>query len=388
MISVVHLITGLSSGGAEAMLTKLVLGMDRSRFRLLVVSLTHAGMYGPQLEAQGIRVVCLGLNRPWKAPLVFWRLVRLLRRERPQVLQTWLYHADLLGLLAGRCVGVPVILWNIRCSWVPREPGKWLNWQLQKLLVRLSGWPHLVLANSQQGMETHRAAGYRPKHWKIIPNGFDLNVFTPQISSREALAQELGIPVQAYWVGLVARYHPMKNHALLLNAAAKLVQHGLNAHFILVGKGVDPSNTRLTQHLAQNNLASRVSLLGERTDVARISSTLDVACNCSSYGEGFPNAIGEAMACGVPCVVTDVGDSAWLVSDTGQVVPPANPAALAQAIEHILSLPLAERQRMGQAARQRIADMFSLPAILRQYETLYAELVADPRHQHPRAFLI
>jgi glycosyltransferase involved in cell wall biosynthesis len=372
-LKVVHLITGLARGGAETMLYRLLTRLDRQRFASVVVSLTDRGALGAAIAALGVPVYALGLRRGAPDPRAVGRLWRLLRRERPAVLQTWLYHADLLGLVAGRLAGVPAIVWNVRCSEIDLRHYSPLTALARRLLALLSGMPAAVVVNSLAGRRVHERLGYRPRRWRVIPNGFDLEQFRPDPAAPARLRQLLGVAPEAPLIGLVARYDPMKDHATFLQAARRLLDMRADARFVLVGAGVDWHNPRLAAPARALGLVPHLHLLGERDDVAALLPGLDLA-TLSSVSEAFPNVVGEAMACGVPCVVTDVGDAAYLVGDTGRVVPPRDPAALAAAWAELLARPAAARRALGRAARERVATLFSLEAVAKQYAALYAEL--------------
>ncbi len=373
-LKVVHLITGLARGGAETMLYRLLTRLDRQRFASVVVSLTDRGALGAAIAALGVPVHALGMRRGVPAPQAVGRLWRLLRRERPAVLQTWLYHADLLGLVAGRLAGVPAVVWNVQCSDMDLRHYPPLTALTRRLLAALSRAPQAVVSCSYRAKEDHERLGYRPRRWRVIPNGFDLEQFRPDPAAPARLRQLLGAPPAAPLIGLVARYDPQKDHATFLQAARRLLDMRADVRFVLVGAGVDWHNPRLAAPARALGLEPHLHLLGERDDVAALLPGLDLATLSSAFGEGFPNAVGEAMACGVPCVVTDVGDAAYLVGDTGRVVPPRDPAALAAAWAALLARPAAERQALGRAARARVATLFSLEAVTKQYAALYAEL--------------
>jgi len=358
------------------MLYKLVSRLDRQIFQNMVISLQDQGVMGGRISDLGIPVYALGMQPGRPNPLPFLRLVSLLRRQRPQILQTWLYHADLVGLLAGRLAGVPAIVWNLRCSEMqPADFSRGLS-LITWMLARLSPWPQAILANSLAGRRDHERLGYRQPRWAIIPNGFDVDLFHPCTHDCADSRRDLGLPGTVPLIGLVARFHPMKDHANFLAAAAHLHKLRPEVNFVLVGQGVDTANIDLLNQINAMGLADCVHLMGERRDIAAITQILDLATSASAYGEGFPNAIGEAMACGVPCVVTAVGDSAYLVGETGEVVPPRDPAALAAAWQKILSLSDAKRQTLGRLARQRIVAHFSLDQVVRQYERFYLELAS------------
>lgn len=369
MITVLHLITGLDTGGAETMLYKLVARSDRARFRHVVVSLTDAGPIGGKIVALGVPVYTLGMRRGRPSPLAAIRWLALLRRVAPDLVQTWLYHADLLGLLGATVVRLPVV-WNIRSSF---HHG--LDSTVTKVCARLSGFPAAVVVNSEAGREIHAQLGYRPKQWQLIPNGFDLAQFAPDASAHEAVRRELDLPAAATLIGLVARFDPLKDHRTFLQAASILHGQDPEPHFLLVGQGVTPQNEALRRTIAAGGLLDQVHLLGERTDVPRLTAALDIA-SCSSYGESFPTVVGEAMACGVPCAVTTVGDTASIVGDTGRVVPTKDPHALAAAWRELLELGPEGRRALGRRARDRVETLFGLDRVVSRYEELYERLAS------------
>jgi glycosyltransferase involved in cell wall biosynthesis len=371
-LKVVHLITGLNIGGAETMLHKLLGGMDRDRFDSVVVSLIIPGPIGERIEALGIPVYTLGMQRGRPTPGHIRQLYRLLKRERPDILQTWMYHADLMGLIAGRLARVPHILWNLRCSDSVLGASRTTIWTF-KMCARLSRWPSVIIANSEAGRRFHASRGYRPRRWVVLPNGFDLDRFKPDDQARCAVRTQLHLASDVPLVGLVGRYDRSKDHATFLRAAMLLSDRYPEVHFLLVGRGVASTNSKLMEVVGTHSVRERLHLLGERADIPSIMAGLDVLVSSSS-SEGFPNVIGEAMCCGVPCVVTDVGDSARLVGDCGIVVPPRDPWAIAGALEELLGAEVPAHCNMGMAARTRMLEHYNLPAIVRGYEELYGSL--------------
>ncbi|WP_156927061.1 glycosyltransferase [Azospirillum halopraeferens] len=383
MITIAHLITGLQTGGAETMLAKLVRAMDGRRFRNVVISMTDGGSIASELAGRGVQLRSLEMKRGVADPRGLARLVRLLRTERPDVLQTWLYHADLMGTIAGRIAGVPRIAWNLRCSDMNRPNYRWMSRNLPLLLARLSGLPDAVIVNSVAGRAVHESYGYRPRRWQLIPNGFDTERFRPRLQERAALRAELGLPRDAILIGLPARLDPMKDHCGFLAAAATLALREPSVHFVLMGAGLEAGNPAVMRMVGACGLADRVTLLGERRDMDRVLPALDVATLSSAFGEGFPNVLGEAMACGVPCVSTDVGDAAMIVGGTGVIVEPRDPVALAMGWRHMLRLGPEGRIALGADARARVLASFSLPVIAASYEAFYGDL-AQPC-DHPAA---
>jgi glycosyltransferase involved in cell wall biosynthesis len=243
-------------------------------------------------------------------------------------------------------------------------------------LALASRYPAAVIYNSQAGQRAHERLGYAPRRWAVIPNGFDTDVFRPCAPARGSLRLELGLPDEVQLVGLLARFHPMKDHATFLQAAKIVTAAKPDVHFVAAGAGVDaaPALNNLVDALT---LRGRVHLLQARRDAPRFLAALDVAVS-SSYGEAFPNVVGEAMACGTPCVVTDVGDSAQIVGDAGVVVPPRDSVAVAAGILRILDADRVARDALGRAARERIISEFSLGRAAARYEKLYRELVGRP----------
>lgn len=385
-ISICHLITTLDTGGAEMMLQKLLLGMNRSRFLNQVVCLSKPGRIGEELIERGIPVHYLDLRNK---PLSVLSLYRLLRFLAPDVLQTWLYHSDFVGLVLGKLTGVKSICWNIRCSYMDFEKYRiFTRWTVRACSI-LSFLPQSIIANSRAGVKHHIALGYKAKRWEIIPNGFDLSRFKPDQNAKSRLLEELCIEHdehdadklsveqgsgQPFLIGFIARHDPMKDHNTFIDAAVSLIDRGRNAHFILAGRDITWQNHAFIKEIP-DYYKNRFHLLGERTDLERIYPALDIAC-CISLGEGFSNVIGEAMASGVPCVVTDVGDSAEIVGDTGRVVPLKNTGALVNAWEELLDRGRETRQKMGKAARKRVRECYEISYITKRYEHLYTRLVS------------
>jgi len=376
-MKILHVITDLDVGGAETMLLRLATGMDPARFPCRVVSLIKPGPVGDRLREAGIGVDSLGMRRGQPSPVALWRLARLLRAFRPDVVQTWLYHADLIGLAALRLAFPfgprPALAWNLRCSYMALDQYPRMTTLTLKVCAALSRLPDAVLTNSSEARRFHQGLGYRARRFEVIPNGFDTARFRPDPEARRAVREELGIPQDAPVVGHVARFDPMKGHDTFIEAASLAESRLGDPHFLLVGRGVDDDNVVLARWLSCSGLdGGRVHLLGERNDVPRLMAAMDAHVS-SSLGESFPNAVGESMACGVPNVVTDVGDSAILAGETGRVVPPEDPAALAAALVDLLAAGPASPDS-GRSPRARIQKNYSLPAIIAKFADFYESL--------------
>lgn len=378
IMKILHVITGLDVGGAETALRRLVTTMDAVRFLPRVVSLIEPGEVGRGLARDGVRVDSLGMRRGVPSPAGLVRLAGMLRSWRPDLIQTWLYHADLLGL-AARGLAFPLgngprLAWNIRCAFMDLAQYRRTTGLTLKTCAALSRLPDAVVTNSGAARDFHLGLGYAPRRFEVIPNGFDADRFRPDAEARRAVRASLGLDDSALVYGLAARLDPMKDHRTFLRGASLVAAAVPEAVFVLVGRGAQADNATLAGWLAEAGLApERVRLLGERTDMERVMASFDVLVS-SSVGESFPNVVGEAMACGVPCVVTDVGDSASLVAATGLVVPPGDAAGLGRAMLDMAVLGAAGRATLGRAARSRVMAGFSLASAAQRYESLYADL--------------
>jgi glycosyltransferase involved in cell wall biosynthesis len=293
------------------------------------------------------------------------------------VLMTWLYHADFLGTVAAALGPRTQLVWNIRCADMDLSKYGYVSRVLPHVLARIARRPAVVVANSEAGRHIHEQYGYAPRRWEILPNGFDMQSFRPDPARGASMRAALGIDPAAPVVGLFARFDPMKDHATFLNAAEILVRARPDLLFLLAGRGTDSAafDTLIGDRA---ELRGRLILLGERRDVPELMAATDIVV-CSSLTEGFPNTIGEAMASGVPCVSTDVGDAAALIGDTGAVVAKADPPALAQKLKEFLDMAPQARAALGAAARQRIEQKFSLQAVAARYAVLFRELALSPR---------
>lgn len=374
-VRAVFIATGLSTGGAEMMLLKLLGRLDRNHYEPYVIALAGKDEIGARIEALGIPVEYLGMRPNIPSPGKFLRLVRRLRELRPGLVHTWMYHADLLGGLAARLAGIRAVGWRINHSNLEPAFNKRTTLWVVATCARMSSWlPRRILSCSEKARTVHVAAGYAAEKMVVVPNGFDLTRFQPDPAARESVRAELGIAGPKALVGLIARYHPQKNVEGFIDAAAAVAQQRMDVHFLLAGSGLDAGNAALQAVIRNGPAADRIHLLGKRDDVPRLMAALDVLAS-SSHGEAFPNVVGEAMACGVPCVVTDAGDAAEIVGDTGQVVPVGDMKGLAHSLLAVLDLSRPERQALGVRARERVRDKYDIERVVRQYEAFYVLLM-------------
>lgn len=379
---IVHVTTTLDTGGAEMMLYRLLAARTDDDLEPVVVSLSDCGPIGEMIRGLRVPVHTLGMRPGWPSPLAFARLVALLRRERPVLVQTWLYHADLFGGLAARVVGGIPVAWGLHVGTLDPTLMRRSTLQVVQLCARLSRWlPAAIVACAEEARRVHVAFGYDPEKMVVIPNGFDTEALRPDPAARVSVRAELGLPLETPLVGLVARFHPQKDHRMFARAAEHLRWrwHRDDVHFVLCGRGATWDNPELAQWLDEANVRDRCHLLGDRRDVARLQASLDLACLSSAGGEAFPLVLGEAMACGVPCVATDVADTRLLVGEAGRIVPPRDPVALAAAMAEVLDLQETERARLGKIARRRIESCYALPRIVERYGALHADIVTRTR---------
>ena len=361
---VFHVITGLDVGGAETMLAALAEAEMAVGVSSVVVSLKSGGALAGRLADAGIPVYELGMKggRPGVGGL--FRLTALIRQYRPSVVLGWMYHANLVSTMALSASGrhrATAHYWGIRCSDMDLGDYGRLFRLVVRASARLSWLPDAVVYNSNAGMAAHERLGFLPRRSLLIENGIDTGRFKPDFDKRNAVRAALGIDAGATVLAVTARVDPMKDYPTLLSA----LEHAPGVTVVLMGEGTD---TRLPE-------TPGVIRLGRRGDVPEILSAADMIVSSSAYGEGFSNAVAEGMACGLPAVATDVGDVRRIIGDTGIVVPPRDPAALAAAIGKMQdSGDLAER---GRAARQRIVENFSLERSVARFRQLYENGLRD-----------
>jgi glycosyltransferase involved in cell wall biosynthesis len=377
-LRVTHLISGLLLGGTETMLCRLLSRIDSDRFDNEVICMGASGPMADPIRAAGVPVTILGMRRGRPSVGGFYRLTKELRRFRPHVLQTWLYHADLAGLVAGQATGIPAIVWNIRASDMDMARYRHLSALTLRACARWSHRATAVVVNSEAGRRHHTGLGYRPKQWVLIPNGVDTSIFRPDSEARTSFRTELGVKADTTLVGLIGRFDAMKDHAGFLHAATIVARARDGVQFVMAGTNVDWDNPVLTEIVRRLDLQKRVHLLGARADVPRVTAALDIAVSSSS-SEGFSNVLVEAMACGVGCVATDVGDSRLIIGSTGEVLPPKDHAALAAAIERRIAVGPNVRAELGRSARARVLEEYDLPIAVGRYEQLYSSLMERER---------
>lgn len=375
---IMHIISNLNIGGAELMLGRVA---TDPYFKVKcvnhhVVSLRDLGDLGVSLKANGVNVHTLNAENPLQLLFAFFRLWRLIRSTKPDVVQTWMVHSDLLGGLAARLAGVRSVIWGVRTTdySVESRSTRWVRW----VCARLSGVvPARIVCAAQASLLNSQAAGYDASKLMVIPNGFDVDTLSASLGSGCAIRERLGLLPEQVVLGCLGRYNPAKDHANFIRAAALLAPHHPQCRFLMVGRGLDSHNTELMDLIHSTGFAERFILLGERNDPAACLDAMDVFV-LSSCTEGFPNVLGEAMAMGLPCVSTDVGDAAVLMGSHQWTVPARDASALSLKLQHLLNLPKSERERLGAAARERVLSSYSMTATAQQFLNLYQSLLVGP----------
>lgn len=355
------------------MLYKLLTTIDRQRFSPTVVSLMDRGTLADRIEALDIPVYTLGMRQGGLPSLsMVFQLIKIFNQVKPDLVQGWMYHSNLAVQLANilSLKFVPVV-WNIRHSLESLSHEQPSTAAVIKASIPLSNFTDRIIYNSQISAVQHAKLGYPAGKKIVIPNGFDPELFRPSIAARHSVRKELGLPDNCLLIGRFARFHEMKDYPNLLRAAAILLKNRPDAHFLLIGRHLNLQNPIVADLIDELGIGDRIHLQEESRDIPYYTAAVDIATTTSSHGEAFPNVIGEAMCCGVPCVVTDVGDSAWIVGETGRVVPPRNPEQLAAAWQELIDLGATGRTALGDAARERAVSCFSLDFVVAEYEKLY-----------------
>lgn len=370
---VCHIVTGLDDGGAEGVLFRLCAN-DHSVTHV-VISLMGDGKYGALLRAIGVEVVTLDMPRGRITWAGIARLWRTLRDARPCVVQTWMYHADVVGGLVARLARSGRVFWGIRNSTLsPLHTARRTRVMVRVAAVLSHAVPDAIVSCSQRAAEVHMAKGYPSKLFTVIPNGVDTVAFAPDEQARRSVRTELGISESTTIIGMVARFDPQKDHQTLLRAVNVVTSRQSDVQLLLVGTGMTTSNDQLAMIIDENGMRNHTILAGQRNDIDAIMNAIDVHVLTSAYGEAFPNVVAEAMACGTPCVVSDVGDAALIVGSNGWVVPPNNPGQFADALSQartVLTEDPKQWERLCRSARDRITAEFRIDLMIDGYHRVW-----------------
>jgi glycosyltransferase involved in cell wall biosynthesis len=374
-MKILHIITGLNNGGAEAVLYRLTIA-DRENTHQ-VISLMDSGIYGVRLIAAGIPIHTLDMPRGRVTFKGLFKLYQLIRTINPDVVQTWMYHPDLIGGVIARLDGKRAVVWGVRASDSHTHTKNITSNLVLWLGVRLSkNIPARIIFNSQAGAQVHNELGYLCAKSIVIPNGYTSIEFVPDSLKRERLRAEWGCQREEVLIGMVGRWDPLKDHEVLiaaLNHLKGLINRGWSC--VLVGPEMTDANVELVALLDRYCMANKVALCGSRDDITAVMNALDIHV-LSSKSEAFPNVVAEAMACGSPCVVTDVGDAKLIVGDTGWVVPPSDPLALARALKEAIEEmgDTTKWQEKKKTCRSRILETYSLDRMVDAYNKVWIDV--------------
>ena len=370
---VLHVITGLEVGGAEMALYRLILAFRDSQYTHTVIVLTpEGGMFRRFIDA-GIKLIVLDFRRSPVSSML--RLYRLMRTMRPDIVQTWLYHADFLGGLAARIAGIRNVIWGVRTTDVDGGCARATSY-VRQACASLSRWiPHTIVCVAEAARRSHSLVGYDAGRMVVVANGFDLSVLISSQSQRSQLRAHCGFDDGDVVVGTLGRFNLDKDPENFVQAAGQLARRHAQLRFLMVGKNLKTDNDELMRWIDATGYADRFVLLGERSDVVACLAAMDIFC-LASRTEAFPNVVGEAMAMGLPCVATDVGDVGVLMADTGVLVPKADSAALAQGVAGVMALGPEDRAHMGQRGKDRIRATFSMSCVRNRFELIYENVIA------------
>lgn len=375
MIRICHVIGSLHVGGAELMLARLLTrSIETGRYDMSVICLSDVGETGERLRAQGVRIYSLNLSHAHQLPGSVLKLRKLFRALQPDIVQTWMYHANLIGGVVAKVAGVKSVIWGIRGTGIPQS-----FFSVSNLIVILNSFlshfiPTLIVCCGTSVRDAHRKMAYSRCKMVVVRNGYNLSEYVADKERSLSLRKSLKICDDALVVGVAGRYDPSKDFGNFLRAVGKIPALLGKLKILMIGKNLDSSNTALLNLLIENSLTDKVVLMGQQADISAYLDIMDVFC-LSSCMEGFPNVVCEAMAMSTPCVVTDVGDAALIVGDTGIVVPPEDPSALSRGLIQMLSLSGEDRARLGALARERIASNYTMEMAMTGFELVYGKVL-------------
>lgn len=372
---VMHIITGLSVGGAEKMLLKLLKHSDAQKFEHIVISLTSGGGVAEEIRMLGLQVKVLNMSGVIRGVKAIYDLLKIIRNYKPSIIQTWMYHADLIGGIVARLLGIKNVVWNIRNGSLSKGKSTKSTILIMRVSAFLSGVvPKKIITCSYDAMNIHTGIGYDPGKIMVIPNGFDSKVFFHNDDVRKKVRDRIGITQDSIIIAKIARYDPQKDHENFINAASILDRRLSNVSYLLCGDRIVWENDALVNLIDSLEMRDSFYLLGRRKDVSEIIAASDIVSLTSSFGEAFPNVIGEALLCEVPCVATDVGDSARIIGNAGYIVPPNDSVALSEAWYKLIQMGNNKMRSLGSLGRKSMIERYDIGRIATMYDDLYEDL--------------
>jgi len=371
-VKILHIINTLENGGAQSVLAQLLENWGDEQDHQMVITLRKQEPLSARIEALGVRVKHINLQPREVNIAKFLKLIQIIRSYKPDVIQTWLYHSDLIGGLAALLAGYSRVVWGVHHTTNNIRSLKPTTANVVRVLSVLSHLiPAYIICCSHSAYQTHLSLGYPKKKMIVILNGVDATRFQPSKSARGLIKNKLRLTHDVKLVGMFARYHPQKDHHTLFRAAGILVRRNPRVHFVLAGESVDVSNEQLLAWSMEESIQNNIHMLGDRQDMPALIAGVDIITLTSSHGEALPQVLGEAMACGIPCVATNIGDVAEFLGGAGIIVEPQNPQSLADAWHEILSLPEAEYKDLCLQGRKRICEFYNIKDMVNAYKSIY-----------------
>ena len=371
IMHVLHIIVGLNRGGAEFMLQRLAIQMaNKPDISQSIISLTDLGQLGADLRRKGINIHTLNIEGVLMVPKKMIKLIGLIKQIKPDVVQTWMYHSDLIGGVASRLAGVKKIFWGVHSVSIPQGVMSFTYWLVRLCAIGSRFIPLEVICCANSAMDAHIKLGYDKNKITVITNGYDFTVFRKNPGARSEVRQRLGFCDTEIVIGVVGRFDPLKDYRNFIVAAFHLKKVKKNLKFLMVGKGNDASNKTLVDWLNEFDLQGDFKLVGEQSDASLYFSAMDIFC-LSSKSEAFPNVVVEGMAMCLPCVITDVGDAGVILGDYGFVVPARDPIALAKGLNKMCNLDQVTRVSIGERNAKYVNERYSIEKIADQFLNKY-----------------
>lgn len=366
----IHIISSLNIGGAETMLLRLIRHKQEIVKSTTVISLTENGEIGKIMEEMGVNVVCLKMRNWFSILYALIKLKKIIQNEKPAIIHTWMYHANILGGIAAYFAKNQNIIWSIRRSeYTSKE--SFSTFIVMKIGAMLSSIiPKVIVHVAESGLKNHQKYGYKSNNTLVIPNGFDLKKLKHDQITRKKIRNELSLNDDQILIGCVGRFHVSKGYETLIASSVNVSKLHKNVKYLLIGRNMNNQNSILMELINKSGLPENFILVGERLNIHEYMNAMDIFC-LSSITEGFPNVVGEAMASSLPCVATCVGDVVKITGDNAILVQPKNKDSLSKGLCEMLDMNIEKRKRMGSKGRKKIETDYPINLICEKYYNLY-----------------
>lgn len=365
-MKIAHIIIGLNIGGAELFLYRLI-NRSRSEVDHVVISLTELGPIGKLLRSEGVLVICLDLKNLFSIPSVIFKLYSNLKVLKPDVVHTWMYHADFLGGIVAKSLNIKKIIWSVRTTDVTLGKSR-STVLLRKVCAHLSYFvPTHIIYVAYRSKDIHIEAGYDALKAIVINNGFELDKLHVSAADRSKFRCSINVRDDEVLVGSIGRFNSIKNQKKFVEVAHSLVQENIALKFVMIGRDNDSDNEKLMNWISDRGLQKYFILLGQRSDIFKCIKGIDIFC-LHSKTEGFPNVLGEAMAIGTLCISLDVGDAAFLLNNSELIAKNDN---LSNLIKEVVDWPSDKKNQVILQSIQRIRNEFSISVTAQSYIDVY-----------------